>query len=425
MRHIANNMLRRIFTKPKTYLYIGLVLCYILAVATVPRGGYDNGFWFSWAVELSDNKLANIYLDPRINNNPLILFALWLFSRIFNNPITIATNIYLFKAVPLLFDFLTIVLILRVLERKKDDLQKIFLVVGNLAFWYNSVIWGQVDAVYTFFIATALIAATNNRVAWTAVLFTLAVNVKLQAAIVAPILLVCLYPVLRKCPKVAITGIMSVIATQAIVLFPFMLGGTLPETIHALITRSVDYYPFVSNAAFNIWHIILSGDPSVISDAVTFLGLSYKLWGLLFFTCAFAAILYPIASRRFKGATIPLEIASLTTGLAFLAFFFFNTQMHERYAHPAILFFGLFGLLSRSYGPYILVSIAYVLNLESVMENATTLGFGHIYDTMIFSPKFAAILYAVALVWSFTMLYRHARPFGPQPSSPRILINKT
>lgn len=420
MRHITHNMLWRIFTAPQTYLYVGLALCYILAVVTVPRGGYDNGFWFSWAVELSDNKLGNIYLDPRVNNNPLILFALWLFSRIFNNPITIATNIHLFKAVPLLFDFLTIGLILRVLKQKKDDLQKVFLFVGNLAFWYNSVIWGQVDAVYTFFVATTLIAAINNRVAWTAVLFTLAVNVKLQAAIVAPILLVCLYPVLRKRPKAAITGVVSVIATQAIILFPFMLGGTLPETVHALLTRSVDYYPFVSNAAFNIWHLLLSGNLGVMSDAVTFLGLSYKLWGLLLFACAFAAVLYPMVSSRLKNASIPPEVALLATGLAFLVFFFFNTQMHERYAHPAILFFGLFGLFSRSWVPYILVSVAYVLNLERVME---PLGL-RIYDTIIFSPEFTAMLYAVALVWSFALLYRRARPFGLQPASPRILMNK-
>lgn len=420
MFHNAKTTLGGLFRKPPFYIFLGMALLYLLAVVFVPRGGYDNGFWFSWAGEIADSNLAIIYHDPRVNNNPLILFALWLFSRFFETPAAIAENIHLFKAAPLLFDFLTIALILRVLAWNKNDQQKVFFVVGNIAFWYNSVIWGQVDSVYTFFVAISLTAAMKKHAALTAVLFVLAINVKLQAAIIAPILLVCLFPIFRKRIMTIFAGLVGAITTQAIILLPFILGGTLPETIHALLTRSVDFYPFASVSGYNLWHLVLSGDPAGISDATIFWGSSYRTWGLLLFTFSLAGILAPMVICQLRKNILTPQLLTLTSGLAFLAFFFFNTQMHERYAHPVILFFGIFALLSRAFGPYILVSVAYVLNLESVMRNASALGLERIYDGILFSPRFVALLYAVAAVWSIVLLYREITPTR-QPST-RSLI---
>ena len=59
--------------------------------------------------------------------------------------------------------------------------------------------------------------------------------------------------------------------------------------------------------------------------------------------------------------------------LSILGFFFFNTQMHERYSHPAMLMAFLYGILNKNYWIYGITSIAYFLNMEKTLMITTKL----------------------------------------------------
>jgi hypothetical protein len=76
--------------------------------------------------------------------------------------------------------------------------------------------------------------------------------------------------------------------------------------------------------------------------------------------------------------------------------------MHERYSHPAIIFVAIYSILTGRYLPYVLVSLAYFLNMEAVLKY---LGF-HNYGIVPFSPQFVAALYLVAILVLFFDLYK-------------------
>ena len=58
----------------------------------------------------------------------------------------------------------------------------------------------------------------------------------------------------------------------------------------------------------------------------------------------------------------------LSLGLIPLAFCFFNTQMHERYWHPALLLLGAHAILTRRYVLFGVFSLAYYLNVEGSLH---------------------------------------------------------
>jgi len=162
--------------------------------------------------------------------------------------------------------------------------------------------------------------------------------------------------------------------------------------------------------AFNVWHLVLSADLMKTPDSITFLGIPYKQWGLGGFMFFSLLILLPVAARiftKFKQRA-PYEIGDyqlffLSFSLIPLVFFYFNTQMHERYIHPAILFMGVYAILSQRYAAFVLLSCGYVLNLERVYQ---FLSIPH--HTVIFNPRFVSLLFLISLVVGISHLYERS-----------------
>ena len=100
-----------------------------------------------------------------------------------------------------------------------------------------------------------------------------------------------------------------------------------------------------------------------------------------------------------------LNIIFLTCGLIPLLFFFFNTQMHERYTHPALLFIFAFSYVNKKYIPMLLFSVAYFLNLEGVLH-ALYKGFGLMVNPILFSRSFIATIFAILILYMFFYLYK-------------------
>jgi Gpi18-like mannosyltransferase len=48
----------------------------------------------------------------------------------------------------------------------------------NPAFWYNTIIWGQVDSIHTFFVFVSVLFAINKKPLPALVFMLLAVNTK-------------------------------------------------------------------------------------------------------------------------------------------------------------------------------------------------------------------------------------------------------
>ena len=114
--------------------------------------------------------------------------------------------------------------------------------------------------------------------------------------------------------------------------------------------------------------------------------------------------------RRLPGAgptiadtpTEELAAVLLSCGLIPVFFAYFNTQMHERYWHAAVLFLGAYGLLRRDYLLYVLVSLGYFLNLEDLLHHLRP--FRH--NSIFFKAWFVATLFGLVIIIGLIKLYR-------------------
>lgn len=397
----------------KYYALFGFAFALFLFV--LPDSGYDKYFWITWTQEILQNGLGSVYLNPEVNNHPLILYLLKAFSLFHHHADEIGlTSVNWLKALVLPFDFLTLVVVIHILKRTENPTIGFLVFFLNPAFWYNTVIWGQVDTVHTFFALAALVYAERGHWKWSLVLMLIAINFKLQAIIFLPLVLILSLPFIRnKGWKFFAFHILAVFGVQSLILLPFLFSGNLMETLHALATRSVDHYPVLSRNAYNLWYFLVE-DPFNFPDARKVLQLPLKYWGMAMFFAGSAMVLLPLFLAVNNGAFENLkrderlgtifQVAALVT----LAFFFFNTQMHERYVHPALVFSGLFMLLTKRPIVYLLVSVGYVLNLEAVMQYLRYYSdyISVQYDWFIFCPEWIAAIFWVAFLWGSFEFYR-------------------
>ena len=229
--------------------------------------------------------------------------------------------------------------------------------------------------------------------------FILALNMKLQAIVYAPFIVLAMLPMftLKNFSKTAIYAI----ALQFIIILPFVLQGDFMKIIRV---NGVHFYVLqvTSANAYNMWWYFFA-DPFATSDQFTFLGLTYKTWGLsLFFVSAFFSMLpiviYIIERREMDNTFYKLFFLSLT--LVTLIFFYFNTEMHERYIHPAILFSAIYAILAKDYIMYILLSLAYTLNMAKVFPF-----FNLDYNAFYFNEKLISTLYLCAFAIGMYRMY--------------------
>jgi len=191
-----------------------------------------------------------------------------------------------------------------------------------------------------------------------------------------------------------------------LIILPFLLSGQLPR-LFSIIIKSFGRYPFVSLNAYNFWHWMLNGDLAQIPDSTEFMSISYKKWGLfLFFASSFLALLPLLRSTYYSIFKKSSEIISqekilLICALIPLLFFFFNTQMHERYSHPALIFLVTYSILSKNYFPTLIVCAAYLLNLEDVYRFLKLDNYG----IFLFKKQFIAAVYFLGTLILYFKLY--------------------
>jgi Gpi18-like mannosyltransferase len=401
--------------------FIGLSLVQVLFMFWLPDSGYDKHFWESWAKDMMINGLGSIYLSPEADNHPLNMYLVKLMSYFFSDPASItATSVNWLKAIVFPFNLLSILLVVFLLKQNGMATSGVCWLILNPAFWYNTVIWGQLDVVFTFYAFLALILAERKywKLAWLS--FLVALNFKLQAIVIAPLLLILTYHSIKyDSLKGKGTGLFGLLVFQITILSPFIFAGHLPETLSALSGRSINPYPVIARQAYNVWHFFFA-DPFNTPDSVKIFHLPMKIWGLILFGLASAMnmslLTLAVLNRAFENLMRweRLSVIFQVAALVYLAFFLFNTQMHERYVHPAILFSVIPFLIAKDRVVYLLISFAYLFNMEAVMQvfgyfDQSILGFDVDYGGLfIFKPMFIAGIFLFAYIWGTVV---HARQF--------------
>ena len=396
---------------------IGIVAYFIpilffLVVLTPSTGhGFDCSCWSDWCKHQFQYGISNTYRGWT-DYLPLYHYILNLNAKLYDNIEDIPQYIYRLKYVTYLFELGSTLILFYILKRKFNDFFKslfysLFYLL-NFAVLYNSAIWGQSDGIMTFFVFSSIVAAYYKKSIAAILLFVLGLNMKLQAIFFLPLLLYVISINFRKEQwKTIVIACFSAILLQFLIVSPMYFNGDL-DRLWNVVHGSVDKYPFLSMNAYNFWAMFFDSTHFFDSDTTICWGFSYKTWGLLLFlSTSFLALLNPllVVFRKFflgKVVHVNLDEVLLIGSLIPLLFFFFNTQMHERYTHPAFIFISVFSLLNKKYHLLIIPSIAYFLNLEDVLQAFNT----HNYGTLVYTPSFIAVLYMLTIIMLFVELFK-------------------
>lgn len=398
------------------------LLLFVLLVVLVPQAGHadDVACWARWATYMAEHGLGNAYDEPTNIYNPVYQYVLWLYTRcVGGSAERIQHYIHFLKPFVLVFDFAGAIWAASLVAERTRRFELSLLLLFNVGYLYNTLIWQQVDAIYTFWAFGAVVLAVRRRTVWSLLFYTLAIGTKTQAIIFLPPLLLLWVPLWWQHPRRLLVGIAASALLLLALLAPFIWfadTNMLPRIIEMNL-GVVDLVPLVSANAYNFWPLVTHDlDLTSTSDLEPFWGLNYKAWGLLLFGLASAVALLPLLRSTIQGllamhrhgraayAGPPLAVVLLSVGLIPLVFCFFNTQMHERYWHASILFLAAYGFVARRYWPYVLASVAYFLNLEGVLRFLQLKKYG----ILPFMPSVVASLFALTIGLALWQLYARA-----------------
>ncbi|MBI4127797.1 MAG: hypothetical protein HY459_01870, partial [Parcubacteria group bacterium] len=352
----------------KSILVVILLGAFLLRVALSSYGTYLNDFntFIGWSEritkvgahafysEWSDYLPGYIYVLWGIG---LMRLVSWLNSAI---PVTLW-----FKLPAMLADIGIMWIgyrILRPYVSMKQAFVAVALIGFNPALIANSTLWGQVDSLNTFFIVLTLWYALTKSKVKTGVGLALATVVKPQSVLAAfPVAFRFLHD--EKWLRLGIGAAASFVVTLSLLFLPFA-GGMPFATILTRVSATLNQYSHTSLNAFNFWALgdqwwIFDGDPWL-------LGVSYKLWGVIFFFALLTVAIFRSWSRT--PTLADQRIATRETlwyaAVTFASMFFFLTRVHERHLLPLLPLLALTaGFGKRLWIAYALFSLTYLLNL--------------------------------------------------------------
>lgn len=369
---------------------------------------YDMGCWADWAGYIFQHGLSDAY-NSNTNYLPGHLYEIRLYTLLFDTKEDVIQNIYYLKYFSLFFDVTGALLVSSLVTNALMQKLILLVILLNPSYLHNTMIWGQFDSVFSCFVFASFLAIYNKNFNLGLILYIIGLNCKLQAILFLPVLsLFLLYQSEGNFKiKNILKGIAAVLLTEAIILIPFMhdeMLGKVWSTVRGLGGEN----GCISLEAANIWHLIMSGNLRWTGDVATFLNISLKRWGLLMYLAALFISLFPLMKsvfQRFTGkkenTAISLNRILIMFSLSALCFFYFNTQMHERYSYPAFLFIAAFGIISGNLWIYGLFSLAYFLNNDKLMQCITKIN----YQAPVFDWHFISYLFMTVIISLVIMLY--------------------
>lgn len=395
----------------KNVFYFSFLLLYVVYFILAPNAGHgwDNYCWVEWSKFMFTEGLAKVY-NSWTDYLPLYHYILYFFGLLQGSVEAIQQNIYFLRIITFAFDIAAGFVIVRLLNERFNSqvsAKMASFYFLNYCIFFNTLVWGQVDSIMSFFVLLAFYAAYKKRVSLSLLWFIIAFNFKLQSIIFLPFIGLLLLPTIQQqCTfKRLLQWIFVPIIVQIIILSPFIYSNSVDKILD-VISNSFGKYPKVSMNAYNLWYLFFDGDLMQISDTEKLGFISYNKLGLLLFFVVSFFTLFPLlksvyfAIKNKCSVDLSLDKMLIIGALIPLSFFYFNTQMHERYSHPAFVFLLTYCILNKKIFIGVLSSFAYLLNLEGVLR------YFHISEThFIFTPMQISIMFLVVILLLMNDLY--------------------
>ncbi|MCJ7793386.1 hypothetical protein MUP42_00480 [Candidatus Bathyarchaeota archaeon] len=341
-------------------LAVLLLVSFLVRVLLFPLQGYQNdmatfSYWFNTAAEHGIRPFYTVVWQNVgwIDYPPFNVYIFWAFGSLAKAASISTVNMV--KLVPNLFDLATGLLIYVFVRKQasfKLALMATALYTFNPAVIYNAAVWGQFDAIYTFFLILSLILALKSKPKLSAASFAIGLLTKPQGIALAPLVAFLIYK--KNGLKNLLVSVLVFTATVFLVILPFEWSNpvTFLSNIYFGAYRG---YAYTSINAFNLWGLYGLWVP----DGNLFI-LGWALFG------AFAVFTLYFLHKRFNNSGELIAIFSAF--MFFFAFFMLPTRIHERYLFPAISVLALmFPFLKRTRALYAVLTATFLINQAYVL----------------------------------------------------------
>lgn len=382
-----------------------LLFSLLIRVALSPLSGYKIDLstfaaWFHTAAEYG----PRIFYEAAgwCDYPPFNVYIFWVFGSFAKWFSLFGTRflIYVIKLPSNLFDTATAFIIFLFVRRKLDfkpSLMATSFYAFNPATIFNTSIWGQFDAIYTFFLMLSLMFILDSKPKASVAAFTVAVLTKPQSIALAPLL--ALLIIRKRSWKLLVTSALVLAVTVLVVIAPFEWSNPI-DFLVSIYLGGYGGYPYTSINAFNIW--ALGGFWK--SDAQTFMSLSFFAIGWIMFGVLTAFSLYSLHKRIDRSQEF---IVLFSAFVILFGFFMLPTRIHERYLFPAFSVLALMFPFVKKTRP-----IYWVLTLTCLANQAYVL---HFLNNDSFIPDWDPFVWIVTLInllvflYSLILLFRELR----------------
>lgn len=358
-------------------LHKNLVLYYLLLsgllmrliFASFPGFHVDTDTFFAWSLRAADVGFSNFYSpDVWTNYTPGMIYVFYVLGLIKNIlPLSADQFYFLLKIPSILADLILSYFVYKQLLKtnsKKTAFYGLALCLFNPVLIFNSAIWGAFDGLMTLFLFLTIYYLSEakagsayldqKKLILSSVYFGISILLKPQAIAIAPVIGLFLLKnfSVKNFLKLSVPALISVIILSA----PFFPADPVTGFFKLFIQMAQDYKGN-SLFAYNLWGIF-----GFWIDDSNNLGLfSYRVWGIILLSIFWIYFYLLFFKRKFDAFTL--------STLAFLAFFFLPTRVHERYLFSAIPFLILISLKFKSkilIIATIILSLLHVINLYYV-----------------------------------------------------------
>jgi len=364
MSKICSKVIRLFFKKRLLILFL---LAFVFRLVLLPYGTHvsDMGLWHYWAKKMVELGPGRFYQEVGFCDYlPFYLYFLGGLELIWRgiSPYLNVSQEILFKLPATFADFATAYLIYLILKKKSKNiaLWLTTFYLFNPAVFFNSGLWGQVDAIGGLLLLSSIYLLLKNRHVSSGFLIGLSLTMKPIYFLALPILGVILWQKRKRKGTwwQKHRPIRNYVAATAAGVLLVSLPFSLTNPFGLLFERyqvAIGVYPYTSVNAFNFWAV---GNRWWQSDLTRFLGLTYQHWGLLVVGLAVGLGFILIWQSKKK-----LNIWLVMTTI-FLVLFSFSTRTHERHIFTVFSFLTILAGLSSFYWlPLVVVSVISVANL--------------------------------------------------------------
>jgi dolichyl-phosphate-mannose-protein mannosyltransferase len=258
----------------------------------------------------------------------------------------------------------------------------------NPAIIFNTAVWGQFDAIYTFLLVISLMLSLSSKPELSAVTFTLGLLTKPQSIALLPLIAFLIFK--KNGWRRLLTSILAGAATLFVVIIPFEWSNPV-SFLSNIYFGAYEGYAYTSVNAFNTWAL---GGLWVPDTPVSFF-IGWSLFGAL------AAFVLYVLHKRF-GASGELLVLFLAFVL-FFGFFMLPTRIHERYLFPALSVLALmFPFLKKTRPIYGFLSVTCLVNQAYVLHflnNESYIPSGDLVALTVSLINLIVFLYVLVLMW--------------------------